>query len=217
MNQRIFEERVLQFWMTTRVPMTKANLLFYTKAPRKKLDAWLDELVGDGILDIDADADGEMTWSVRGAERAERGPTRIEQVHGASATDGDLHDKIARLRKEAIGAGASMVLASRGQEGMRELLRSPREGEKSLLTSGLLGLFFGPFGLLYAAPFKVAVPASAIMLVLAFYLHWPVLGFSVLFAALSVAYAWRFNQKGERAPLLGDGDDQSPRALPRRR
>lgn len=218
MNQRNFEERVLHLWMTTRVPMTKANLLFYTKAPRKKLDGWLDELVGDGILDVDADGDGEMTWGVRGAQRAARGPTSIDEVHSEAPSGGDLADKLARLRKEAVGSGASMVLASRGRDGMRELMRAPREGEKSLLASGLLGLFFGPFGLLYAAPFKVAVPASVIMIALSYLFGWHVFAFSFVFAALSTAYAWRYNQKGERTPLLGDsGDDGPPRALTRRR
>ncbi len=211
-NQHQFEERALHLWMTTRVPLTRANLLFYTRAPRKKLDAWLDELVGDGILDVDSDAEGEMTWAVRGAERPRTGPTRIEEIGALVPSGGALEDKLARLRREAVGHGAGLALASRAGG----LVRG-RDGQKSLLAAGLLGFFFGPVGWLYAAPWIVAAPAAALTLVImSLHLWWLLAPLSLLWAGVGVGYAWRYNQKGERVPLLGDGDS-THRALPRRR
>ena len=49
------------------MPLTRPNLQFVTGVPRAKLDKWLDQLVADGVLDVDADDDGEMVWGVRGA------------------------------------------------------------------------------------------------------------------------------------------------------
>jgi hypothetical protein len=204
--------------MTTRVPMTRANILFYTKAPRKKVGPWLDDLVGDGMLEVDADDAGEMVWAVRGAERPARGPTRIEEVPGSPAVDDSISARLERLRGEALqGMGRTTALTVSREA--KALLRQGSEGEKNLLAAGLLGFFFGPLGLLYAAPFKVAVPLSILAVVLASTLGIKILfGFPILFAALAAAYAWRFNQKGERAPLLGDDDGGEPRALgPRKR
>ena len=47
------EQRVLALWTTTRVPLTRANLLVYTKASRAQLDECLDEMVKDGLLEVD--------------------------------------------------------------------------------------------------------------------------------------------------------------------
>jgi hypothetical protein len=227
-QQQDFEARVLNLWMTTRVPMTRANLLFYTKAPRKKVAAWLDELTADGVLEVDADdagemiwiehADnaGEMIWTVRGAERAPSGPTRLEEAAAAPETaSGDLAAKLERLKREALTglarAGTSLAVPKEA----RALLRTT-PGQKNLAVSGLLSLFFGPFGLLYAAPYRVAVPLSVAMVLAMVLLGWHAIGFSLLFALLGVGYAWRYNQRGERAPLLG-GDEPGPRALPRKR
>src|SRR3954471_22105993 len=80
MNQHDFEHRVIELWMTTRVPLTRANLLFFTKAPRKKLDAWLEAMVGEGVLDVDSDDEGEMIWTLRGAARPARGAERVEEI-----------------------------------------------------------------------------------------------------------------------------------------
>src|SRR4051794_3619444 len=117
MSQRAFETRLLNLWMKTRVPMTRANVLFYTQAPRKKLGAWLDELVADGVLEVDADNDGEMLWSVRGAKRPESGPLTLEDAGPAPAGEGgDLGSRLDNLRKEALSrvgtTGTALAIAS---------------------------------------------------------------------------------------------------------
>src|SRR5438270_4098605 len=86
--------------MTTRMPLTRANLQFVTAVPRGKLEKWLDQLVADGVLDVDADDDGEMVWGVRGAARAATGPQKPEEVK-----------KLADLKQE-VAAGASSAASA---------------------------------------------------------------------------------------------------------
>src|SRR3954468_5951871 len=120
--------------MTTRMPLTRANLQFVTGVPRAKLGKWLDELVADGVLDVDADDDGEMIWNVRGAARAQKGPEKPEDVK-----------KLADLKSEVGGAAAAvnaMALVKVGAGAARSLV-SAGEGKKSLVASGLLSFFFG--------------------------------------------------------------------------
>jgi hypothetical protein len=224
-NQQEFEAGVLQLWMTTRVPMTRANLLFYTKAPRKRVGAWLDEMVADGVLEVDADNDGEMIWAVRGAKRPENGPERLDEGEAGSAGGGDFAARLERLKRDALGeaarTGGGMVLARKAGD----LLRPAKEGDKSLIASGLLSFFFGPLGWLYAAPLKTAIPAIVLFVIaysiLPGFLLTPLLAIGApIFALAGVAYAWRHNQAGHRAPLLRPEPDDEPRprgALPRKR
>lgn len=202
---------MLSLWMTTRMPLTRANLQFVTGVPRARLEKWLDELVADNVIDVDSDDTGELMWTVRGAERAARGPEKPEEIK-----------KLADLKREVAGGASSALVLSRVGAAASSLTRPGAAGEphKSLVASGLLSLFFGPLGWLYAAPLKEAGLAIAAYLILCAILpHWAI--FAPLFALLHVisvggglVYAWRFNQKGERVPLLTSPTD---RALPPRR
>ncbi|HWE28108.1 MAG TPA: hypothetical protein VHB97_08910 [Polyangia bacterium] len=210
MTRDDFEHRLLSLWMTTRMPLTRANLQFVTGVPRPKLAKWLDELVSDGVLDVDADDDGEMIWGVRGAARASTGPTKPEDVK-----------KLSDLKQEVAGSSASSALAlMKSGAGAAHSLVSAGEGKKSLVASGLLSFFFGPLGWLYAAPLREAVPAIVVyslfwVLFAHFALFAPVFTLlHILFGAAGVGYALRHNQKGERTTLL---PADSKRALPPRR
>ena len=80
--------------------------------------------------------------------------------------------------------------------------------KKSVLASGLLSFFFGPIGWLYAAPWKVAVPAAAVYLLLAYILPQFILVYIVgILAPVSaiggVLYAIGFNLAGKRTPIFG--------------
>jgi hypothetical protein len=205
-NQHDFEARVLELWMTTRIPLTRANVQFSTKAPRKRVEAWLDRMVAEGVLEVDADDEGEMIWSVRGAKRSTGGPETVAELA-----------KWEGLRSEVRGAGSALTLASRAM-GLSTTRRAGQE-HKSIIASGALSLFFGPLGWLYAAPLREALPAIAIYL-LALWLPfisvvtWMLLPFiHIVSGVAGAAYAWRFNQKGERAELVGD----VKRALPSKR
>lgn len=80
-------------------------------------------------------------------------------------------------------------------------------GKKSMALSGLLSLVLGPFGWLYAAPLKEALPvALAYALILYFT---PSLLFLFIAGAINVVsaiagllYAWGFNSAGKRVPLF---------------
>src|SRR6476659_4939602 len=95
--------------MTTRMPLTRANVQFVTGVPRAKLGKWLDELVADGVLDVDADDDGEMIWGVRGASRSTTGPTSPAEVK-----------KLGDLRRE-VNSTTALVKAGAASLGLRDM------------------------------------------------------------------------------------------------
>ncbi len=195
--------------MTTRIPLTRVNLQFCTGAPRGQLAKWLDLLVDDGVLEVDSDDEGEMIWTVRGAERAPRGVTSAAEWV-----------KVGRMRSELAGSTA-LVKGVIAAKGMGSLLRRD-DGGKSFVASGALSFFLGPLGWLYAAPLKEAAPAVAIYIltcmILPHLLLLPVLAIVQPLSALAgLAYAWRHNQKGERTPLLGESEKKPERLLPKKR
>ena len=114
----------MSLWMTTRMPLTRANLQFVTGVPRAKLGKWLDQLVADGVLDVDADDDGEMVWGVRGAARAGSGPDKPEEVKKL----GDLKREVASSTVGAA-AGAGMALVKYGGNAAHSLLTARRRQE----------------------------------------------------------------------------------------
>jgi hypothetical protein len=206
MKQEEFERALLRLWTSTRVPLTRANLLAVTEAPRAKLDGWMSALVTDGIAEIDSDDDGEVLWRVRGAERPKTGPRSVAEIHAWE-----------RLNRE-VGTTPQSSTATRLQA--RLLPRDDDDGavgdEKSLVASGVLSFAFGPFGWLYAAPLKESIPAIAAMTVLAALL--PTALFLPLFSATlpvfalaGVGYAHAYNRSGRRTPLL---EKLAARALP---
>jgi hypothetical protein len=204
-----FEHQLLSLWMTTRMPLTRANVQFVTGVPRVKLEKWLDQLVADGVLDVDADDEGEMVWGVRGAARAGTGPTKPEDVK-----------KLGDLKREVGGAAsAATALVKYSGGAARSLLRTDGENKKSMIASGLLSFFFGPLGWLYAGSFKEAGIVGVIYFLLCaiipHLLLAPLLAIAhPLSAAIGLLYAWRYNQKGERQSLL---PGESPPSLPPRR
>lgn len=214
MTQHEFENRVLHLWMTTRVPLTRANLLYFTQVPRKKLDAWLDAMVAEGVADVDSDDEGEMIWTVRGAQRAARGPERIEDVVKLDA----LRSEVAAGRSGGSSTDLPARVASSlpAARGVVEQALARRGGEKNPLIGGALGLL-GPLGWLYAAPVKEAVPA-AIVFYIAYrvlgaipLLGWPLLSvLSVLSVIVGVLYAFQYNRAGQVTSLFSD-DDARPR------
>ena len=213
MTRDDFEHRLLSLWMTTRMPLTRANVQFVTGVPRAKLGKWLDELVADGVLDVDADDEGEMIWGVRGAARAQKGPDKPEEVK-----------KLADLKAEVASSGAAastaLALVKAGGGAARSLVTTGGDGKKSMIASGLLSFFFGPLGWLYAGSFKEAgVVALVYFLLCAIIPHLllaPLLAIAhPLSAAIGVLYAWKYNQKGERATLL-PSDESRPSLPPRR-
>ena len=84
--------------------------------------------------------------------------------------------------------------------------------EKSVIASGALSLFLGPFGWLYAAPVTDAVAGiAAVMLlnaVLPTFLFLWLLGLvQPLSALMAMLYAWQYNKNGTRTSVKDMGKD----------
>lgn len=191
-RQNEFEARLLTLWTTTRVPLTRANVMVYTKTPRGEVSASLDELVRDGLLAVDSDDDGELLWTVRGAKRPAHGLETLAEVA-----------RLARLSSEVNSAGEPLEALSHGRA--RGL--APSGDRKSIVASGALSFFLGPIGWLYAAPLKEALPAlflyllaaSLVPKVILIQILTPLLPIS---AILGMIYAWRYNRHGRRVGLV---------------
>ncbi|HEX4458364.1 MAG TPA: hypothetical protein VIA18_10365 [Polyangia bacterium] len=191
--------------MTTRVPFTRANLQFYTGIQRTKLEAWLDELVGSGVLEVDSDDAGELVWSVIGAQRAANGTTDAAAAKKLEQLKGEIRPS----RGNALMKRAPDLLATFGNG-------PPGGDKKSLIASGALSFFLGPIGWLYAAPLKETLPAIGVylvlMMVLPHVLLAPLLGLIAPLSAIAgTLYAWRHNQRGERTSMLDLGRTLPPR------
>jgi hypothetical protein len=201
MSPHDFEQRVLALWTTTRVPLTRANLLAHTGARRAQLDGWLDAMVRDGLLEVDSDADGELCWSVRGAVRPAHGPQTLGEM-----------DRLARLSAEVD------ALAERRDRSRPAA--APVADRKSVVLSGALSLFFGPMGWLYAGSMKEALPGTLFYVLLCslvpkFILTYVLGPLNAVAAVAGILYAWSYNRTGRRETLLLR-DGPAPRLPPRR-
>ena len=195
MNREQFEARVLDLWMTTRIPLTRAHLQYHTGVSRRRLNRWLDDMVTDGVVECDVDDDGEMLWAVPGAERPLDGPATFaaaekrDQIRsearrkvragrgggggsgggsGSGSGSGGDKDSLALIRRQADDAAFGLQALTLARRASSQALTSPPDGEKRkslLLSTGLS--FLGPLGWLYAGSLREAIPATLLALVVA--------------------------------------------------
>ena len=189
MNREQFEASLLHLWVTTRVPFTRANLQYATGATRKQIERWTDDLLASGVVDVDSDADGELVYAVRGAQRPKNGATSVADVM-----------KVARLEHDVKRTSRALVAVPAAGRALHPA------GKKSVLASTALSFFFGPVGWLYAAPLREAVPAIVVFVLLAkllpMFLFGPLLAIILpLSAAAGGAYALVHNQTGGRESI----------------
>lgn len=207
-----FEQAVLELAMTTRVPLTRANVAFYTGASAKEADKLLDEMLREGILEFDSDDNGDLFYTVTGAKRPSKGPESLTRCSSCQRATGAgsrctrcgklLDAQLRALKDEVDRAGSALDLVRRGSD-----LVSQQQGDKNLVVAGFLGLFGGPLGLFYAAPLKEAGLAT-----LMFLLAWKLLPMILFVPLLSLVmpvsavlgwmYAWRYNRTGRRSSLI---------------
>ena len=224
MNREQFESRVLDLWMTTRIPLTRAHVQYHTGVARRQLNKWMDEMVSEGVLECDVDDDGEMLWKVPGAARPIDGPKSFAELE----KHGRIREEARRkLRERAGGRGRSrggddavddalglgLALARRDSSSL-ERPRGGDENRKSLLLSAGLS-FFGPLGWLYAGSLREALPATAIALVAAAivptFLLMPILWLVMPLSAITgLIYAWQYNRHGHRTPIFLDDKKGKP-------
>jgi hypothetical protein len=179
--------------LRSRVPLTLAHVQHLTGATRDRSKQWLDAMTVAGVLDVEVTDDGEMIWTVRGAERPRSGAQTVAEW-----------ERLQTLSQEV--ARATTALAARALGGA--LVRSS-DDKKSVVASGALSLVLGPLGWLYAAPLREAVPGAAVYVglfsLLPHFLLVPLLGVLMPISGVAgVYYAWRHNQTGERTGLFSD-------------
>jgi hypothetical protein len=120
----------------------------------------------------------------------------------------DLDDGTAGI--EMVVRGAKLATTAK-----KELARPREKGEKSWIASGLLSMFFGPVGWLYAGSFREAIPASLLYILVAslamklpLFLLWPVMMIALPISGIAgVVYAIQHNRHGGRMRLF-DKDDE---------
>jgi len=216
-NREEFESSVLDLWMSTRIPLSRAHIQYHTGLARQRLNRWLDDLTAEGVLEVEVDDDGEMVWIVPGAERSLTGPRTFAEMGrgrgaGAGATPRRRDEPRARKRASddddiaALGKGA---LALAGKSGVPARDADDGRPHKSLALSAGLSLL-GPVGWLYAGSLREAAIGSVIALVawkiLPAFLLLPILYIGLpLSAVAGLVYAWQHNRKGERTTLFLDG------------
>ncbi len=184
-----FVEKVLDLWVTTAIPLTQANVQIHTKASRKKIKVYLDEMLNDGILDIDSDHRGNLIYTVPGAQRAS-GPKTFSEK---------------KARKDLTGSIGN-ALAKKSRPSMQ-----PRSGEKSPVASGLLSMVFGPLGWFYAGSYKEAAIGSAAFLAAGAILPSFLFGLiavpaMVASGAAGALYALQHNRHGKRKALISSDE-----------
>jgi hypothetical protein len=210
-----FEQAVLELAMTTRVPLTRANIVFYSGVGAKQTDKWLDEMVGNGLLEFDSDDAGEMIYKVCGAQRPAGGATQLSRCSACQKATGAgsrctrcgklLDPQLRALKDEVDRAGSALTVF---RQGSNLLSQSGQVGDKNLVIGGLLGLL-GPVGWFYAAPMKEAAIGS-LLFILAYkllpaILLYPAMGLlTPLFVLLGAMYAYRYNRSGQRTSLFLD-------------
>lgn len=213
-------EKTVRAMRSENVPLTMPNLMLRTELPRSVIEAWLEE-IDSPPPPAGARASTEAkTGAKTGAKAGAKGEEKVE-------TPGEvLKDAVDSLRKEfvekATGAviGAKLGLADE----KTERARTGSKSRKDLRVGLALGLLFGPLGLFYCAPYKVAGLTSLVYVAAVVGLFFiPIVGHvflmylvpltHILSAAAGGAYAWRFNRSGQRGSilpesLLGGSDDR---------
>ncbi len=164
------------------VPLTVANVVAHLRAPPERVQRGLDKMAREGLLDLEVDEnEGVVVYRVRGLSSFE----------------------LAR-RGTTLPIHAPRVAPPMFTRRRPELLE-----HKSVTLAVVLGALVPGIGLAYAAPLRVVLAASVLVV-----LFGRVLGASLIFAplfwVLAIAtsalfgglYALRYNQEGHRARLL---------------
>lgn len=194
MKRRDFEVKVLGIWVRSRLPLTLAHVQHLTATSRAECKKWLDAMTVDGLCDVTVADDGEMIWTVRGADRPRAGAETVAEL-----------ERLEHLTAEVASAPRALAQLSRAAG----LTRHGVGDQKSIVASGALSLFLGPIGWLYAAPLREAIPGLLVFaLATSLVPHVLLTPLLAVLAPLSgvagIYYAWRHNQTGQRTGLFSD-------------
>jgi len=165
------------------VPLTVANVVAHMRTPPERVQRGLDKMARDGLLELEVDeSEGFVVYRVRGLSTSA---------------------PLVRRRE------ARPVRITRMTPVMYTQPSATMATPKSVTLAVVLAALVPGLGLAYAAPIRVVLAASLVVLVLG-----KMLGASLVFAplfwlfAIGVSalfgglYAVRYNQEGHRARLL---------------
>ncbi|TKD06244.1 hypothetical protein [Polyangium fumosum] len=165
------------------VPLTVANVVAHLRTPPARVQQGLDRMAREGLLDLEVDEnEGFVVYRVRGLS------TSLPLARRRAA------------RPKPIDSITPVTYT-------RPSLRMTPQ--KSVTLAVVLGALVPGLGLAYAAPLRVVLPASLLVIVFGKLLA-PLLIFAPLFWVFAIGvsalfgglYAVRYNQEGHRAPLL---------------
>lgn len=192
------------------VRITKGSVALRLKVDPKSAGAMLDRMTRDGLLELDVDEkSGDIFY------------TRTRDKRATSESSGER--ALASLGKAVAGSelaakvGTAMVMEKLGGGGPLAPEKRRRVGVGVLLGGLLPGI-----GLVYTAPWPVAIAASVVVIVgykiitfipfLSAFLLVPFLVVCALGSAvLGGLYTWQYNQTGKRTPLRDE--PTSPREI----
>ncbi len=203
-------EKTVRAMRTENVPLTMPNLMLRTELPRSVIETWLEEIDNPPPP----------------ASNGKAGASGSKDEAKAETPGEVLKDAVESLRKEFVEKATGAVIGAKlglGDE-KAERAKTGSKARKDLRAALAFGLVFGPVGLFYCAPYKVAALASLVYLpavvglsfipgVGLIFLTYLVPLTHILSAAAGGAYAWRFNRSGQRGSilpesLLGGSDDR---------
>ena len=152
MDKEEFERRVLDLWVTTAIPLTRANLQYHTGEPAKRVKSMLEALTAEGTLAVATDATGDLIFSVPGAARAEDGPRsfaekeKLDQLRAEVKADLEVKQARARtaeeeqrkLRAAETARKQALVVAAKekavAQRGSAKVRVADRKDDRALAT-----------------------------------------------------------------------------------
>ncbi len=123
----------MQLWVTTNIPLTRANLQYHSGESSRRAKQWLKNLMADGVLEVASNTDGDLEWTVVGAKRPADGPRtfdekeRIERLMGEVAVDFEAKQAANAARREQALAEKREQLA---------LIKAERRDQLDVIEAG---------------------------------------------------------------------------------
>lgn len=142
-------------WERSEVPFNREILGRYTGLGDRQLGKYLDRLVADGTLGVDAEA-GEMRWTVRGKARLAGGPETLERFERIQKLRAEARAKVSREaeNRRRLRAGLEQLSdpADEPEDGDRDDEDDDEDdgGGRSMIRVGA-GVAKGALGLIASA------------------------------------------------------------------
>ncbi len=169
-----------------------------TELPRATIEEWLD------AMQRDVKFPKPPASAAGGADDDDA----VDEAGSSGGGGKSIADRAKALRNELTGDALKARIGLGGGDG------ASKTPKRRIKQGAVLGLAMPPAGLIYSAPWKMSAVGTAAYAAAAYVsLMIPMIGIPYILIPLHVAggvlgagYAWRFNRKGKRAPLLPGGE-----------